>query len=38
VGIPDDIVGIKYKWNEENISWQEEAQDQIVFKIWEKLE
>lgn len=38
VGIPDDIIGIKYEWDEENISWQEETQDQIVFKIWEKLE
>jgi hypothetical protein len=38
VGIPDDIVGIKYNWNEGNENWQDEVQDQIIFKIWEKLE
>lgn len=38
VGIPDDIVGVKYNWKEENESWQDEVQDKIVFKIWEKLE
>jgi hypothetical protein len=38
VGIPDDIVGIKFKWKEEDTDWEEIAQDKIVFKIWEKLE
>lgn len=38
VGIPDDIVGIKYEWNEGNEDWQSEVQDKIIFKIWEKLE
>ena len=38
VGIPDDIVGIKYYWNEENNKWKDEVQDKIVFRIWEKLE
>lgn len=38
VGIPDDIVGVKYIWNEEKEGWQDEVQDRIVFKIWEKLE
>lgn len=38
VGIPDDIVGIRYKWDEACLDWQTEVQDNIVFKIWEKLE
>jgi len=38
VGIPDDIVGIRYKWDQENAKWQEEVDDQIIYKIWEKLD
>jgi hypothetical protein len=38
VGIPDDIVGIKFNWNENDIDWEESAQNNIVYKIWEKLE
>ena len=38
VGIPDDVIGIKYDWDEAKIDWQEEAQENIVYKIWEKLE
>lgn len=38
VGIPDDIVGIKYDWLESKEGWQADVQDKIVFKIWEKLE
>ena len=38
VGIPEDIVGIKYDWSEENEDWQGEVQDKIVFKIWDRLE
>ncbi|MCB0669147.1 MAG: toll/interleukin-1 receptor domain-containing protein [Saprospiraceae bacterium] len=38
VGIPDDIVGIKYKWDDSNPDWQKEVEDKIVFKIWERLE
>lgn len=38
VGIPDDIIGIKYNWDESRLDWQTEVQDNIVFKIWEKLE
>lgn len=38
VGIPDDIVGIKYKWDESNPNWQNEVIDEVVFKVWEKLE
>lgn len=38
VGIPEDIVGIKYLWDEKIENWETEVQDNIVFKIWEKLE
>lgn len=38
VGIPEDIVGVKYNWNELSEDWQIEVQDRIVFKIWERLE
>lgn len=38
VGIPEDIVGIKFNWDETNEGWQVEVQDKIIFKIWEKLE
>ncbi|UZH54864.1 TIR domain-containing protein [Salinimicrobium tongyeongense] len=37
VGIPDDIVGFKFKWNRDE-DWQSEVEDKIVFKIWERLE
>ncbi|MDW3193344.1 MAG: TIR domain-containing protein [Cytophagales bacterium] len=37
-GIPDDIVGIKFKWDEELPGWQDTVEDEIVFKVWEKLE
>jgi hypothetical protein len=37
-GIPDDIVGIKYKWNPSDSKWQERVDDEIIYKIWEKLE
>lgn len=38
VSIPDDIVGIKFDWDEESVDWQSKAEEKIVFKIWEKLE
>ncbi len=38
VGIPDDIVGIKFDSDKESDNWQSKAEDKIVFKIWEKLE
>ena len=38
VGIPDDIVGVKFDWKPESENWEGEVQDKIVFKVWEKLE
>ena len=38
VGIPEDIVGIKFEWNPLDLVWQDKVEDEIVFKIWEKLE
>jgi hypothetical protein len=38
VGIPDDIVGIRYAWDEKINDWQSDVADKIVYKIWEKLE
>lgn len=38
VGISDDIVGIKFNWDESKEGWQDEVLDKIVMKIWEKLD
>lgn len=38
VGIPDDIVGIKLQWKPDDSNWQQTIDDQVVYKIWEKLE
>src|SRR5690606_25445440 len=35
VGIPDDIVGLKFQWDPTNLNWQQKVDDEIVFKIWE---
>jgi hypothetical protein len=38
VGIPDDIVGIRFKWDPNAPDWQDKVENEIVFKIWDKLE
>ena len=38
VGIPDDLIGIKFKWDPKEENWQDRVEDEIVFRIWEKLE
>jgi hypothetical protein len=38
VGIPDDIVGVKFNWDDSKTGWQDSVENDIVFKIWEKLE
>ena len=38
VGIPDDIIGIKFQWDPTDPNWQQKVDDEIVYKIWEKLE
>lgn len=38
VGIPDDIIGIKFTWNQHDPNWQDLVEEKIVFKIWDKLE
>jgi hypothetical protein len=38
VGIPDDIIGIKFNWNPSEADWQTKIENEIVFRIWEKLE
>lgn len=38
VGIPSDIIGIKFEWTPIEPSWQDKVENEIVFKIWEKLE
>jgi len=37
VGIPQDIVGIKFKYAESDPGWRERADTEIVFKLIEKL-
>lgn len=38
VGIPEDIVGIKFKWDSNILNWQDKVESEIVFKIWERIE
>jgi hypothetical protein len=33
VGIPDDIVGIKFNWNSNDADWHDKVENEIVFKI-----
>lgn len=37
VGIPSDIVGIKYKWDPSAKDWQETAITEIVYKLMDRL-
>lgn len=37
VGIPDDIVGIKFTWDPSDIEWRQKVDDDIVYPIWERL-
>ncbi|EON75632.1 hypothetical protein ADIS_4035 [Lunatimonas lonarensis] len=37
-GIPEDIVGIKFKWDPSELNWQDKVENEIVFKIWERIE
>jgi hypothetical protein len=38
VGIPDDLIGIKFHWNPLDIDWQDKVENEIVYKIWERIE
>src|SRR5690242_17171986 len=38
VGVPDDIVGIRFHWDPNDPNWQQTVDEEIVYKIWEKLE
>jgi len=37
LGIPEDLVGIKFGWDQTSPSWKDTAIDEIVFKLLEKL-
>ena len=37
VGIPDDIVGIHFTWNQDDQDWKDKVTDDVVFKIIERL-
>lgn len=39
VGIPSDIVGIKFDWStKKQGNWHADAEENIIYKIWEKLD
>ncbi len=38
VSIPSDTVGIKFNWDPSDLKWKEKADNDIVYKIWERLE
>ena len=37
VGIPDDIVGIHFTWDQDDHDWKDKVTDDVVFKIIERL-